>query len=176
MMKMKKIVTMLVLAIIMMAGVSYGQTVTNDASLSAAVISFATTTDAVDVGTTFRTKMEIVKAMVPKVRAKMRADGVTFVGTAGRSNLVARVDAISAVLNAGSCEGMEAVLRDHDVTCADQDRTAQRAVVAALITEVMNGTVPTKKQRGLIHLVLGTVEYEKWRVAYNDGSSYTVTW
>jgi hypothetical protein len=173
---MKKLVTMLALAIVMMAGVSQAQTVTDDASLSAAVISFATTTSVADVGTTFRTKMEIVKVMVPKVRAKMRADGVTFVGTAGRANLVARVDAISVVLNAGSCEGMEAVLRDHGVTCADQDRTAQRAVVEALITEVMDGAVPNKTQRGLIHLVLGTIEYEKWRVSYNDGSSYTVTW
>ena len=173
---MKKLVTMLVLIIVMMAGVSYGQTVTNDASLSAAVISFATTTDTADVATNFRTKMAIVKVMVPKIRAKMRADGVTFVGTDGRANLVARVDAIATVLNASSCEGMEAVLRDHGVPCADQDRTAQRAAVATLITEVMNGAVPNVAQRGLIHLVLGTVEYEKWRVAYNDGSSYTVTW
>ena len=64
---MKKLVTMLVLAIVMMAGVSYGQTVTNDASLKAAVINFASDRAIVNANTDQKVKQEIIKAMIPKI-------------------------------------------------------------------------------------------------------------
>ncbi len=120
-------------------------------------------------------KNRILEALVPKVRAKMRADGETFVGAAGRSNVLARLEVIMAQLNSGSASGIEATLRAHNVTCPDRDRTAMVTRCTNLIPDLMDGTVkPDGRRLKLLQNVLGAVEYEKWRVAYNTGGSYTM--
>jgi hypothetical protein len=122
-----------------------------------------------------KAKSRILTAMVPKVRAKMRAEGESFVGAAGRSNVLARLEVIVAQLNGGSGNGFEATLRAHGVACPDKARTKMDARAARLLPKIMDGEViPNRKQLQLLQTVLGAVEYEKWRNAYNDGSSYTM--
>ena len=120
-------------------------------------------------------KHNILTAMVPKVRAKMRAEGETFVGTEGRSNVVARLQVILDQLNSGSAIGIEATLRGYGVDCPDKSRTNMIARATILLPKIMDGSVmPDPRQKRLLQPVLGATEYELWRVAYNTGGSYTM--
>ncbi len=120
-------------------------------------------------------KHNILTTMVPKVRAQMRAEGETFVGTAGRANVVARLQALLDQLNGGAASGLEATLRGYGVSCSDKPRTAMIERCTILLPKVMDGRViPNTRQQRLFQTVLGATEYEKWRVAYNTGGSYTM--
>jgi hypothetical protein len=129
-----------------------------------------------------KTKSDILQAMVPIIRAKMMEDGVPFVGVAGRSNMLERVNVVIAQLDDGLISdgtkafgdgSIEETLRSYNVACPDMDRTAMVTRCTTLLPKIMDGTVvPTRKHQQLLQNVLGTVEYEKWRVAYNTGGSY----
>jgi len=120
-------------------------------------------------------KNVITKDLDKLIRKKLYSDGIPFVGTEGRANVLAKLQLFTDALNAPHYNGIEALLREYDIDCPDQDRTAAYDYVAGIIPDIMIGeTVPSKTDIECMQIVLGLVEYEKWRAAYNTSSPYTI--
>lgn len=107
-------------------------------------------------------------------RAKLRADGKSFVMKDSVNPLTAKVQPVVDGLNAPACEGLEAALRALGVEVSDFDRTELLKVGETWRGQVMRGDLTdysSSRLLGKIAIVLGADGFNRFVDEYNNGKA-----